>query len=135
MTFNYDLGSATALTVTRSKVRFEIGDTDFHVDGPKPNGDSYTDAEIDYFLDNEGDHTMRAAAAGLENLARLWARVPDTKLGPHGESSSQVAKAYAEQSLMLRGQFGFGNTDEAIGGFSVAILPTNPDDTSGDFSI
>ncbi len=98
MVFTYDL------TTDIGKVRLEIGDTTSG-DGVKPNGTNLTDAELTYWLAEEGS-VGRASARACEALARAWARLVDLAVGPRRESLGQAAKAWAEQGAELRKQFG-----------------------------
>jgi hypothetical protein len=127
MAFTYNLAT------NRGKVRLELGDHVFD-EGIQPNGDNFDDAELDYFLESEGDHVMRAVAAACENLARQWARQPDSSLGPHSESAGQISMAYEERARKLRSRYGYGNSTAS---FVVAVgtVPSNPADTSGDYSV
>jgi hypothetical protein len=133
MSFTYDLSHTDAAKVLVSKIRFELGDVDPNA-SIQPNGEPFTDEEIEYWLDLESDHLMRTVAAGCETLARLWALVPDTKLGPHGESASQVSEAFQKRADKLRTDYGYGNSTMG-GGFSIGTLPSNPHDSSGDYSV
>ncbi len=133
MTFDYNLSHSDATKVLISKVRFEIGDTVLDT-GPRPNGTNFSNEEVEYWLDAESDHTMRASAAGLETLARQWSLVPNTRLGPHGETASQIAEAYAKRAAELRSQYGYGNTTKA-GGFAIGTLPSDPSVTTGEYSV
>ena len=127
MAFTYDIAT------DRGKVRFEIGDF-VSGTGVTTSGDNFTNAEIDYFLDAEADHIMRAVAAASETLARQWSLVPDTTLGPHGESASQVATAWAERATKLREDYGFGNTTGSFG-FAVGTVPSDPSVSTGEYSV
>lgn len=133
MSFTYDLEHTDAEKVLVSKVRFELGDTNPD-ESIQPNEQPFSDAEIEYWLDAESDHLFRTVAAACETLSRLWAVVPDTKLGPHGESASQVSEAYKMRAAELRRNYGFGNATMG-GGFSVGTIPSNPYDASGDYSV
>lgn len=133
MSFTYDLDSADATEQLVSKVRFEIGDT-VHETGPRPDGTNFADDEVEYWLDSEGDHIMRAVAAGLETLARQWSVVPNTNLGPHGESASQIAEAYKGRAAELRTRYGYGNTTRS-GAFAIGTVPSDPSVTTGEYSV
>lgn len=133
MSFTYDLSHTEADKALISKVRFELGDTDA-AKSIQPSGENFTDEEIQYWIDAESDHIMRTVAAACETLARLWSLVPDTKLGPHGESASQVSDAYEKRAVALRLAYGYGGNVTVGGGFSVGTLPSNPyDDDSGEY--
>ena len=133
MAFTYDLDHATEAIANQSKVRLEIGDTVID-EGPRPNGANFQDDEVAYWLESEGDHIMRATAAACETLARQWSLIPTTRLGPHGESASDIAKAYAERAKQLREEYGRGNTTGAFA-FAVGTVPSNPADTGGEYSV
>lgn len=101
-------GIVTDLTTDIGKVRLEIGDTDStRGRGKKPDGTNLTDAEIQYFLDEEGS-VGRATAHACEALARAWATVPDSMRGNRSDHYSDVAKAWALQAETLRRQYGGG---------------------------
>lgn len=109
MAFNYDLGSADSDILRISKVRLEIGDTDDGGSkGVKPDGSNLTDAEIDYFLDLNGDDILLAAADACEALARHWSKAVDISVGPHRESLSQAAQRWAQEAARLRSKAGRG---------------------------
>ena len=133
MSFTYDFSHSDAEKVLISKVRFELGDVDPNT-SIQPNGQPFTDEEIQYWIDAESEHIFRSVAAACETLARLWAGVPDTTLGPHGESSGQIADAYQRRADKLRMDYGYGNST-MNGGFSVGTIPSNPYDSTGDYSV
>ena len=121
MSFTYNI------TTDRGQVRFEIGDVTYE-NGPRPadgSASNFADDEVDYWLTAEDSHVMRAVAAACETLARQWAQQPDTRLGPHGESASQIAKAYKDRADELRARYGHGNTTGGYA-FAVGTAPTNP---------
>lgn len=93
--FTYDL------TTNVGKVRLLVGDT-VQDSGVRPDGSNFTDDEIDYFLDAEGDSIDMATARACDVLATQWANVADLSVGPRRESLSQVAERYAERAKQLR---------------------------------
>jgi hypothetical protein len=107
--FNYDLASADADVLLISKVRLEIGDTDETSGaGVKPDGSNFTDAEITYWLDENGDDVSLAAADACAALARHWARASDLAVGPRRESLGQVSKRFEDLAAKLRRRAGKG---------------------------
>ena len=90
MTFSYDLADADETIVLISKVRLEIGDTVSGV-GVKPDGSNISDEEITVWLDDEDNSVMKVVARACDALARMWALVADTTVGPRRESFSQIS--------------------------------------------
>lgn len=119
MAFSYDL------TTDVGKLRLEIGDTTTGV-GVRPDGTNFTDAELGYFLGQEGAVVGRAAARACEVLARSFAGLVDLSVGPRKESLSQAAKAYAERAVELRRQFG----GSAGGAYSAGFVRPGSSHTS-----
>lgn len=89
------------------KVRVLVGD-DKEGAGPLPDGTNFSDDQIKFFLDEEDQSYGAAAALACENLALRYAPLVDTSVGPRRESLSQARKAFAEQAMTLREQFGGG---------------------------
>lgn len=79
--FSYDLTTSVGM------LRLEIGDEVFE-SGVKPNGDNFTDAELEYFLAQEGSTVGRAAARACEVLSRAYAGLVDLTVGPRRETLS-----------------------------------------------
>lgn len=96
MTFTYIGDLSTDLDV----IRFEIGDT-VEDDGIKPNNANYSDEEINGILAVE-ETAGRAIARLYANIALLYARFVDSKIGPRDEKLSQMAKAYAALAKQWR---------------------------------
>ena len=105
MTFTYDLASEDAQEKLVSRVRLELGDTTEN-DGVRPDGSNLSDEEIQIWLDEEGGHVGRAAAAACGALARIWARQADIAVGPQRVAYSSISKQWAEQEKSLREQHG-----------------------------
>lgn len=109
MAFNYDLGNADAGIVRISKVRLEIGDTDDSgTNGVKPDGSNLDDSEIQYFLSENDDNVLLAAADACDVLARHWAKAVDISVGPVRESLGQAAARWAQEAARLRSKAGHG---------------------------
>lgn len=98
MAFSY------VLSTDVGKVRLEIGDTTAGA-GVRPDGTNLTDAEVEYFLAQEGS-VGRAVARACEVLATLWAGVADLTVGPRREALGSVAQRYADRAQRLRRQHG-----------------------------
>lgn len=93
MSFSY----STALTTSRDKVRFFIGDTTVN-SGPKPSGGNFTDQEIDAVVTMEGSW-HKAAALLLRTLASLWMNEATTvKIGPYSVTYTDRAKMYEQKA-------------------------------------
>ncbi len=117
MTFTYDLSSSDETELAISKVRLELGDTDSTM-GVRPSGSNLTDEEISIWLSEEEDHVMRATARACEALARMWATVANTTIGPRKEELGKVSAEWAKQGKSLRDTYG-GTTSSA---FSVGVV-------------
>lgn len=105
MTFSYDLADADETIVLISKVRLEIGDTVSGV-GVKPDGSNISDEEITVWLDDEDNSVMKVVARACDALARMWALVADTTVGPRRESFSQISARWQKQADALKEAFG-----------------------------
>lgn len=77
------------------KVRLEIDDTD--VEGTP----AFVDAEVEYFLEEEGG-ILAAAARGCEVLARRYAKAYDITTDDQSLKRSQRAAAFAKAAETLR---------------------------------
>lgn len=123
MTFTYNGDLATDL----DRIRFAIDDT---VDGTgiKPNGDNFTDEELEGLLADEGT-VGRTVAAVFEKLAGSYARLVDTKIGPRDEKSSQTAQMYASLAAQKRKEHGYatGNNVITVGAFDEGLSEDEPD--------
>lgn len=117
MTFTYD----HAVDPTTAKIRLLIGDSRRDA-GPRPDGSNFSNEEIAVFLEQEGGHAMRAAAAALETLANEWASYAgELRTGPVDERFQQ-ADAYAQRAEAMRSAWGFADNQAEINpGFSVGV--------------
>lgn len=117
MTFSYDHKA----NPTVAKIRLLIGDTKQN-SGPRPDSSNFSDEEIDVFLDMEGNHAMRAAAAALETLSTEWAKhAGELRTGPVDESFEQ-ATAYSDRAEAMRSAWGFSeDQNAATAGFSAGL--------------
>jgi hypothetical protein len=79
------------------KVRLLIGDN-IENQGALPEERNFSDEEVQVFLDRHDANVDMAAAELLLVLARNWARVADTTIGPLKQSFSAVARAYERQA-------------------------------------
>lgn len=105
-----------SLTTNVGKLRLEIGDIT-NGTGVKPDGNNFSDTELNYFLSQEGSTVGRAAARACEVLARMFAGMVDLTAGPRRESLSQAAKAYADRANELRRQYGGATSGAYSAGF------------------
>jgi hypothetical protein len=115
MTFSYDHGAKP----TTAKIRLLVGDSK-ETAGPRPDSSNFSDEEIDVFLDMEGNHAMRAAAAILETLAAEWgAYNGQLRTGPVDEQFQQAA-AFTARAEAMRSAWGFSEDQNSqASGFSV----------------
>lgn len=96
MSFTYDLAENVG------KLRLALGDTTSG-SGVKPDGANFSDEELEYILEQEGDSVDMATARACEMLATHWANQADLTVGPRSEKLGQIAARYAEQAKGLRG--------------------------------
>lgn len=119
MAFTYDL------TTTTGRIRRMISDT-VENDGPLPDSGNFTDAEIAFFYESEGNHVQRGTAAALEALANAWAAFEGRlREGPVDEESLSSA-TFAARAEMIRRVYGYNTAGddaaaEMAGGFSVGV--------------
>lgn len=76
MAFSYNLKHEDPAIVLISKVRLEIGDTVEATDtegGVTPDGANFSDDELQVWLGEEENNTLKAAARACEALAIRWA--------------------------------------------------------------
>jgi len=97
MAFTYNLSTPLG------QVRLELGDTVLD-QGPRPAKANFSDAEITYFLEQEGNEVLLAVARACEVLSRQWSSAADVQVGPRRESFSQVSAGYAARASGLRAQ-------------------------------
>lgn len=95
-------GLTTDLTTSVGQLRLALGDT-VYGSGVRPDGSNLSDAELTYFLAQEGNDVVLATALACETLATMWAGQADLAVGPRKESLSQVAQQYAKRAETLRG--------------------------------
>jgi hypothetical protein len=119
MTVTYDISTTTG------RIRRLVGDT-VENDGPMPDGGNFTDAEIAFFYESEGNHVQRGAAAALEALANKWAAYAGRhRMGPEDEESLQSLQ-FSSQAQQLRDVYGYNRADDdaaasEAGGFSLPM--------------
>lgn len=104
MTFTY----AGTLATDLDTIRFQIGDT-VENSGVKPNDGNFSDEEINGLLAREGT-AERTIAALYENLAAVWARYVNTRIGPRSEELGKVADNYLKLAKQYRDDYGYGRT-------------------------
>lgn len=119
MTTTFDLSNTDYTVYRRSQLRLLVGDATEN-DGPRPNQGNYDDAELDAFLELEGDDLNRAAARVFETLAAEWSRYAGSyRLGPESEEARQ-GDAFAARATMLRNRYGYTyDSDSADSGTPV----------------
>lgn len=100
MAFTY-LGT---LANNRDKVRSYLRDVTTG-EGPLPDDDNFSDAEIDGLITAEGSW-QRAVAGGFETLASAWRRYPSHTADGLQFSGSDIAKGYAESAKEWRTRYG-----------------------------
>lgn len=106
MTTTFDLTSPDFTVYRRSQLRLLIGDATEN-DGPRPGQANYSDAELDAFIELEGDNMNRAAARALETLAAEWARYAGSyRLGPESEEARQ-SDTFAARAKVARELYGY----------------------------
>lgn len=113
MTTTFDLTSSDYTVYRRSQLRLLIGDATEN-DGPRPGQANYTDAELDAFIEMEGDNMNRATARAMETLAAEWARYAGSyRLGPESEEARQ-SETFAARAKTARDLYGY--TSDVEGG-------------------
>jgi hypothetical protein len=123
VTFTYDLASADPTTQALSQVRFELGDTRLNR-GVRADGTNISDEELAVVYAREGEHVMRTVAGLCEMLARDWARVASTAVGPRSAQYGQVSQAWAQRAAELRTAYG---STAGVGGFAFSVSPKRAD--------
>jgi hypothetical protein len=104
MAFTY----SETMTAARDRVRFYINDTILN-NGPKPNKQNFSDAEIDAMLEFEG-HWGRAIAACFEALSGAWAKETDVSFSDQSYGRSTPSQQFAAQAGVWRVRYGFSGT-------------------------
>lgn len=104
-TLTYNLASTEPAVVNRSRLRFILNDTTYQK-GPKPDGENFTDLELDQLLQMENGAVGAAAALAFETLTAAWAAVAERiGLGPESYESGQ-ARRYRELAVIYRARHG-----------------------------
>lgn len=111
MSFTYDLATDVG------KLRLEIGDT-AEDEEIKPNGENFSDEELEHLLSDEGS-VGRTAARSCEILARMYAPLVDLAVGPQRESLSDAYDHWLSEAKRLRIEHG-GGTSRAV---SAGVIP------------
>lgn len=110
VTFTYDLSHVDAAKVLISKVRLEIGDTVAGA-GVRPDGSNLSDEEISFWLTEEADVYLLAAARACEALSRMWNPVTNVTVGPRKEEFSKVSGEWQTRADSLRSQYAYSSND------------------------
>lgn len=100
MTVTYDAD----FTTDRDKVRSYIRDT-VEFEGPLPDDENFSDAEIAGFITAEGSW-QRAVAAAFESLAAAWITHPTYQADNMAISNSHIARNYQQQAEYWRKRYG-----------------------------
>jgi len=103
MAFSYDDDLAT----DRDKVRFWLQDTT-ESQGPKPNNNNFSDAELDALITYEGTW-QRAVAGGFEALVAAWQPKTSFSVLSGSFTRSDASKGYAKQATEWRERYGYGD--------------------------
>jgi hypothetical protein len=107
-TFTYDLSSSDPTIQAISKIRLELGDNVQNA-GVLPNGKNFTDVELYFFWQDEGENIFRAVAAACGTLARMWSRMSDVTTGDVSRRNSSVAKEWRAEADRLRAVYGWAS--------------------------
>lgn len=114
MTFNYF--DNTLSTVPRDAIRLRIADT-IEDKGPRPDKRNFSDAEIAFFLGEEGARANGAIAHAFEILASEWSSYAlSEKEGDLAFDAKEVAENYRKQAAIWRSKPGGGSEVERSGG-------------------
>lgn len=120
------------LATDYGKIRLELGD-DTEFDGVRVNDVNFTDAQIQYALDQEGGHLMKATARLCEMLAREWSKEPTSyRIGPES-TKIMTAEYWQAQANRLRNTYGANEIKIPLyqtGSAGISIYPAgaNPAD-------
>ncbi len=104
MSFTYDLANVDTTLLLISKVRLEIGDT-VEGAGVRPDGRNLSDAEISFWLTEESEVYLLAAARACDAMSRAWANYVDITAGKLRENLDTVSAKYAAVAADLRSQY------------------------------
>ena len=112
--------------VPRDAVRLELGDV--NASDPMP----LTDAAIAFYLTEESDDVLRAAARAAEALAGYYGRQTDYSMGNLSQSASQRAASFRTLAATLRrkGLLSGSGAQVFAGGLVVADKATLAADSS-----
>jgi len=113
-----------AITVTRDKLRLELGDTD-------TTNYVFNDDELDYFLTEETNNVLKARLRAAEAAVFRFARSYDFATDGQSFKRSQQATAYAEMAKQLRAQ---GVTTASDPGGFTTVNVTKVDGYSSDIT-
>lgn len=118
MAFTY---ADTPATVPLDAVRLLTGDTD--------SGDPLlTDAEVAYYLAENGDNTYKAASEACKAIAAKLIRLPDIKTGRVQITNKDRARDFLALAKTLADKFLAGSVAPYAGGISKADKQTQEDD-------
>lgn len=125
MAVTYDLSHSDATLKATSQVRLWIADTTVSK-GPLPGGANFSDEELAFFYDGEGNHVKRTVAAVMEALANAWSQhAGQYRLGPESEAYQQ-AEQYRAQAKIYRDRYGYTADSTAgtqRGAFAISVKP------------
>ena len=97
MAFTYDISSTDATKLAISKVRLELGDNVANY-GVKPDGSNFDDAELQYWITDEGGDITHAVGRACDALAKLWTNVANITVGPRREELGSVAAGWEKRA-------------------------------------
>lgn len=119
MAFTYTDSPAT---VPRDAVRLLIGDTD-------STDPLLSDAEVDYYLSENGSNTYRAASEACQAIVSKLARTPDFSTVSVKITNSERAARFETLAKTLSEKFLAGTVMPFAGGISKASKQAYEDDT------
>lgn len=108
-------------TEPRDAVRLLIGDTD-------DKDPLLSDAEIAFYLSENGDNQYRAAMEACKAIAALLSRRPDYMVGRTLVSNQQRAEAFLKLAEAMKQKYLAGSVAPYAGGISKADKQTQEDD-------
>jgi len=98
--FTYDISAGD----TVSKMRLELGDTQYESGILPPDGRNFSDSELTYFYEAEDNDFWSAVARAFDSAAAEWAAYPDSMhLGPEFQKIP-AASFYAGRAEAIRTQ-------------------------------
>lgn len=113
----YKINSSDNEEAYISAIRLEVGDTSTER-GIKTDGGNYTDDEIIYIYEAEGQSVGRSAARVCEQMANAWSSVPRTMFGSLFDPR-HIGRNFMRQAETLRRQYGYYETESTA--FSIAM--------------